>query len=117
MKQHTATSGSQVLEWQPWYSSAKGFTLREGIIVPLDRHFVVYPEGASVDKGADVDEGDLLNTSYQTHLLHFLQFIPLSPKPIWLLDCSKKESKMQKWQGLVRLANLLLFISTNTLCL
>ena len=41
----------------------------EGIIVALERHFVIYPggagvdEGASVDKGAGVDEGDFFYTS------------------------------------------------------
>ena len=30
---------------------------REGIIVPLDQRFVVYPGGAGVDEGARVDKG------------------------------------------------------------
>ena len=30
---------------------------RERIIVPLDRHFVIYPGSAGVDEGASVDEG------------------------------------------------------------
>ena len=30
--------------------------MRERIIVPLDRQFVIYPGGACVDKGAGVDE-------------------------------------------------------------
>ena len=32
---------------------------RERIIVPLDRHFIVYPGGAGVVEGASVDKGDL----------------------------------------------------------
>ena len=36
--------------------------LLERKIVPLDRHFVVYPWGAGVDKGAGLDEGDLFYT-------------------------------------------------------
>ena len=32
----------------------------ERIIVPLDRHFVVYPGGAGVDEGAGGDKGDLI---------------------------------------------------------
>ena len=36
--------------------------LRERIIVPLDRHFVVYTGGASVDEGASLDEGDVFYT-------------------------------------------------------
>ena len=33
---------------------------REGIIVPLDRHFVVYPgtPGAGVDEAAGIDKGE-----------------------------------------------------------
>ena len=31
--------------------------LREGIIVGLDRRFVVYPGGAGVDEGAGVEDG------------------------------------------------------------
>ena len=34
----------------------------ERIIVPLDRHFVVYPGGAGVDEGAGVDKEDLFYT-------------------------------------------------------
>ena len=34
----------------------------ERIIVPLDRHFIVYPGGAGVDEGAGLDEGDLFYT-------------------------------------------------------
>ena len=34
----------------------------EGMIVPLDWHFVVYPVGAGVDEGAGVDQGDLFYT-------------------------------------------------------
>ena len=34
----------------------------EPIIVPLDQHFVVYPEGAGVDEGAGLDKGDLFYT-------------------------------------------------------
>ena len=30
---------------------------REGIIVALDRRFVVYPGGAGVDEGAGVEDG------------------------------------------------------------
>ena len=32
---------------------------REGIIIPLDRHFVVYPGGAGVEEGASVEEVSL----------------------------------------------------------
>ena len=32
--------------------------LREDIIVPLDRRFVVYPGGAGVDEDAGVDKGE-----------------------------------------------------------
>ena len=35
---------------------------RERIIVPLDRHFVVYPGVAGVDEGAGLDVGDLFCT-------------------------------------------------------
>ena len=38
----------------------------EGIIVPLDRHFVVYPGGVGVDEGAGVDKGDLFYTDSST---------------------------------------------------
>ena len=37
------------LDWQSTYFG-------EGIIVPLYRRFVVYPRGASVEEGADVEE-------------------------------------------------------------
>ena len=36
--------------------------LRERIIVPLDRQFVVYLGNAGVDEGASVDEGDIFYT-------------------------------------------------------
>ena len=38
------------------------FKVRERIIIPLDRQFVVYSGGASVDEGAGVDEGDVFYT-------------------------------------------------------
>ena len=38
----------------------------EGIIVPLDRHFVIYPGSADVDQGAGLDEGDLFYTGSST---------------------------------------------------
>ena len=34
----------------------KSWFLWERIIVPLDRHFVIYPGGAGVDEGAGLDE-------------------------------------------------------------
>ena len=34
----------------------------ERIIVPLDRHLVVYTGGAGVDKGAGLDQGDVFYT-------------------------------------------------------
>ena len=34
----------------------------ERIIVLLDQHFAVYPEGAGVDEGAGLDKGDLFYT-------------------------------------------------------
>ena len=40
--------------------------MREGIILPLDQHFVVYPGGAGVDEGADVEEGDFFYTGSST---------------------------------------------------
>ena len=33
---------------------------REGIIVPLDQHFVIYPGGVSVEEGAGVEEVSLV---------------------------------------------------------
>ena len=39
---------------------------REGIIVPLDRHLVVYPGGASVEVGASVEEVSLVNPGSST---------------------------------------------------
>ena len=38
--------------------------IRERIIIPLDRHFVVSPGGASVDKGAGLDEGFYTGLNY-----------------------------------------------------
>ena len=44
-----------------WYQNKnKSQIKREGIIVPLDRRFVVYPRGASVDQGAGVEEVSLV---------------------------------------------------------
>ena len=38
----------------------------EGIIVPLEWHFVVYPGSADVDEGAGLDVGDLFYTGSST---------------------------------------------------
>ena len=41
----------------PSYKAQVNGDIWEGIIIALDRHFVVYPRGADVDEGASVDEG------------------------------------------------------------
>ena len=47
------------------YFCTKGQKTGERIIVPLDRHFVVYPRGAGVYKGAGLDEGDFYTGHHQ----------------------------------------------------
>ena len=41
-------------------SNALSSFKREGIIIPLYRHFVIYPGGTSVDEGAGVEEVSLI---------------------------------------------------------
>ena len=46
------------------YVQIKSRFSRERIIVPIDRHFVVYPGDAGVDEGAGLDKGDLFYTGH-----------------------------------------------------
>ena len=45
--------------------------IREGIIVALDRRFIVYPGVASVDEGAGVED-----VKHEVPLLHRLTLMP-----------------------------------------
>ena len=56
---HVAAASISFQAPNQWDKTCQRSWSRERIIVPLDRHFVVYTGGAGVDEGASVDEGDV----------------------------------------------------------